>query len=352
MRPRAAGGAAGLALLGLCAAAALAVAAVVARQRAPPADAATAARRRGVGDGGAPLPLLLDPRFPTAWGGAWTPAQEAITPCVLVRFHAPQRNALAGLLHSLFMSGHPRLRAIVFDSGGAPLEELPALVAAINEASGREWVAASPRTQASARAAFPAYADPDYGYFLSDLVMEDVLADAASASPQWGCDAIVLTNGDNLYSTHFLPQTLAELAAGADMVGVHWVTHHHMAHPHNHGYQDMMTRGIRCGHMRNGSDAEVAIHEAFLVGCVDLGAVIFRVAAVARTGLRFGVDRLRADPTGGSLVGVTVAHALGPKVGCGDHNYFYCADGHFFSRLAAAPGVVARVIRRVMLYHQ
>jgi len=77
--------------------------------------------------------------------------------------------------------------------------------------------------------------------------------------------------------------------------------------------------------------------------------VALRVDTLARTGLRFVVDLLETAD-GGSGSGQGLPELESPA--CKGHGYMYCADGGLFSRVAAAPGVKTKVLRRALLIHQ
>lgn len=110
----------------------------------------------------------------------------------------------------------------------------------------------------------------------------------------------------------------------------------------------MLSRG-ECGHLRSGADSEIIAAEDFRPGCTELGAVAIRTDALATTGLNFVVGLLAAAD-GGSGSGRGLPELDSPA--CRGHGYMYCADGGLYSRLARAPGIRTRVLRRALLVHQ
>ena len=150
-------------------------------------------------------------------------AAAALHPCVLVRTYAGNRNGLVSLLWSLLLSGHPNLRAFVADTGSTPAPGLAGILRSVNALSGRDWVEMSRRTRAQdVRSRFPGLDGvEDYGYALTDLVMEDIMRAGAGDReegpesnapgddpPAPSCDTLTVTNGDNVYGPDFLRQTL------------------------------------------------------------------------------------------------------------------------------------------------
>ena len=83
------------------------------------------------------------------------------------------------------MAGHSAdatrssVRAVVIDTdapGKAPFEDLENIIAGVNAIVGFDAVVVSSRTQAAVRSLFPQLATPDYGYLLTDAVLEDLIA--------------------------------------------------------------------------------------------------------------------------------------------------------------------------------
>jgi hypothetical protein len=176
-------------------------------------------------------------------------------------------------------------------------------------------------------APYPTWAR-DGGYILTDLLLEDVLSRRAEAGGGHPSDALLVTNGDNLYARDFTTAVGAVLARGADLVATHFVSHYEFSDARIVGC-DNINGG---GPLRAGRDVEIV--PAFFIGQVDLGAVVVRLELLKRTGERFVVDRLRnIDPSGASID-------------------FLQADGRLFETLAARKGVISEVVPRVLFIHQ
>ena len=241
---------------------------------------------------------------------SFSPAATALHPCVLVRTYSGNRNGLVSLLWSLLLSGHPNLRAFVVDTGKAPAPGLPAIVRSVNALSGRTWVEMSRRTFAQdVTPQFTTLAVEDYGYVLTDLVMEDIMGGKARAagspaftddSPHPLCDTLTVTNGDNVYGPTFLTRTLGPIADhGKEMVGTNWVSHYDFGERWRIGPPAYTHEW--CGPHRSGKTQEMKISPVFKCGCIDLGAVVFKLQQVKQSGIRFIVDKLRTNATLGDL---------------------------------------------------
>lgn len=270
----------------------------------------------------------------------FTAAALDLKPCILVRTYKGNRNGLTLLLWSLLASGHPHLRAVVVDTDPEPLPGLGEIIGSINALSGRSWVGMSPRTHAQdVQGKFPSLDTPDFGYVLTDLVMEDILrgndgptggvptADdpLRAGVPTPSCDTLTVTNGDNMYAQEFLVRTLNKIAEGADAVGTNWVSHYHIDAPRktNAPYD-----GNWCGSYRRGAYQEMKVK--FQCYCIDLGAAVFRVNTVSKSGLRFCVDRLRSKE----------------KIDRLD-----LSDGQFFERLGKLANVSVAVLHEALFLH-
>lgn len=288
-------------------------------------------------------------------GRSWNHSLSTMTPCVVIRTHSTQQNAVLTQMLSFCASGHPLLQAFVVNTGSKPMKNLRRLVAQVNELCGRKWVTLADHSAQLASNLFPSVSNKDYGLTITDLMLEEILADKKSRQPKWGCDVMLITNGDNVYSHNFLPATMAEIASGADIAATHWTTHHQFDDPTRalKGYWDLMgPYGRQCGHLREGRDAEVVTSDQLLVGCVDMGAVLFRLSVLDTSGLRLIIDKLRLDPTGASLIGTVLNRSDGTYAVKSMEEYFFSADGYFANRYAALPGVKTAVIRRALYYHQ
>lgn len=152
--------------------------------------------------------------------------------CIVVRTMPAQRYALPALLLSLFSDAETRtgVRVIVIDTdtpGKPPFDDLSDIVSTVNTVIGFHGVVVSSRHQADVLSQFSQLTTPDFGYLLTDAVLEDIIAAHAHNSrasrryavahvlePRseirdlgWTCEAVMTTNGDNVYAAEFFRQT-------------------------------------------------------------------------------------------------------------------------------------------------
>jgi len=300
---------------------------------------------------------LFDSGIPAT--NRYSRAELELRPCVAVRFYRKQANNLPLLLLSLFASGHPRLKTFVLDTGREPYEKLPVLLRRVNAASGRRWVHAYRKRTRDVRLAFPDLMYEDFGYVLTDMVMEEMLNKKAMKE-RYGfqCDTLTITNGDNVYSPKFIPALLTSIAQGNDLVASHFVTHYDQPPERStRSYRDIMASEASCGPVRSGRDAEFVTSDRFLPWCVDLGSVMFTLKAVADTQLRFVIDKLRLDGSGNvttqkpyTVVDYGAFKSTKKKFET-PRDFFSSADGFFFNRMASHGSISSRVVRRVLLLH-
>lgn len=281
--------------------------------------------------------------------------------CFLVRVMPKHLRNLPPMLLGLFASAAPRysVRVLLLRSYANPPEGdgLESIAALINAAVPGDRVEISRWDSTYTERHYPhlervSYAK-DGGFVVTDLALEDILARrreeqaAAGAGPGAGeaggggygrhdepstppsagfCDALVVTNGDNLYTGGFVPAVVEQLRAGQDVVAVHFVSRYTFS-PELQQYNRKFGRGP----LRPGSDAEFL--PTFAPGGIDLGAAAVRTDVLERHGIRFVVDRLRREPTGRGI-------------------NFQQADGHYFSVLSKLPGVKSIILPRTLFVHQ
>lgn len=294
----------------------------------------------------AAAPRGLVPPQPQLWS-AWPPARRVPAVCVVVRTFEGQRASLLPLVSSIAAGRPPAgLRVILADTDAAtPFVGLPDLAATLSEVvfGDNTSVTVTARTAVGARREFAQWAGEDYGYLLTDLVLENVLHERAHAratrlvadEAALPCHFVVVTNGDNLYHQQFFSAVLERAVEDdADVVATHFVSHYEWpgVTAGVPAWENVRLRG-KCGTWRGGRDTEVAT--ALRPACIDLGAAAFKAAVLeGPVGARFLVDRLRADPTGAAVKLVSEA------------------DGQFFLRLSAVPGIKTAIVRRALLVHQ
>lgn len=267
-------------------------------------------------------------------------AGSDLTTCVVVRTYIAQRNMLVALLGSMAASRHPGLYVVVVDTGKQePMTELQAIADQFNAIVERPYaVSVSRWNYHNSRALYPELEREDYGYVATDLALEDALYGAwpmgADGKAVMRCDTFLVTNGDNLYTEDFFRTTLSAVDSGFDMVGTHWISHYGWDNPiWDQRTPDQLKVTGGCGSMRSGKDMEMWTAGDFHISCIDLGAVVFRRWIMETAGIRFVVDNLSANATGGGFD-------------------FFTADGWFYQRTHALPGVKDLVVRESLMIHQ
>ena len=95
---------------------------------------------------------------------------------------------------------------------GRPFAALPAIIDKINFLFGIH-AQVSPRTYSNTIKNFPMFKEKEYGFIVTDFVLDDVLK-----SPNFSCKHMMLSNGDNIYGRNFFPLLVKELNSGKDMV--------------------------------------------------------------------------------------------------------------------------------------
>ncbi|KAG5189543.1 hypothetical protein JKP88DRAFT_233128 [Tribonema minus] len=157
----------------------------------------------------------------------------------------------------------------------------------------------------------------DYGYILSDLVMDELLHGKMEGVAQ--CDYFMLTNGDNLYSSRLLPSALPYMRTDIDLIGFEFLSHYSI-------------KDNRVDHP--GSDQ--TIHTQFKTLWIDKGAAMFKADTIARLNMTFALGFARE-------FGRLTTQVLGFKP--------TRIDGNFFTQLAQTEGVSSVIIRRTLLMH-
>jgi len=204
---------------------------------------------------------------------------------------------------------------------------LPSIVASMNRILGRHFLYVSPRSLERALMRIPVTqfnisAENDYGFIVTDLVMEDLLAEP-------GCEYVLVTNGDNLYTPSFFTRALAGLDTGVDAVATHFVSRYNYT-ADVIAYQRDHLQG--CGPQTPGPAHEFV--PLFREACLDLGASLFRKSLLQRTGARFILNDLRHKDRKDYI---TTRHGY--------------RDGLFFETLVNA-SATTRILSDVLFVHQ
>ena len=238
--------------------------------------------------------------------------------CVIVRTTHKHKVSLWALMMSLLVNRPPKLAVYVVNTdkgGGFP--ELRQMVQHANRLTGIKIfhdMGAIVNNSAAQQALGPGFnvtSLQDFGYVLTDLVMEHILKVR-------DCEFMLVTNGDNLYGSDFFRAVVPPIQQGHNLVAVHFVTHHPRDGSRSH----------TCGPYRAGTDME--IETGFEIGCVDLGAAVFATNIVERLNIRFALNALRQNPQAG----------------------LYAADGITFMEMVKDINTRATVVHRVLMLHQ
>ena len=245
-------------------------------------------------------------------------ALDSLLTCVLVRTVKKHGPFLPALLFSILVD-NTNVHVYVADTDMGFETELHEIAATVNIKLNKTAVFVSPINRQSVLKRCPKLTANDYGYVVTDLMIEDVLL-----RPY---DHILITNGDNLYSRHFFPVTQRALMNGADMVATHFISHYTI--PSSHIVH------TDAGPWRHGQDMEFITR--FEVGCVDLGAVLLKAELFKNHGFRFIIDIDDCNTKG---------------VGWRQSLEVTGLDGYLFQRIAETPGIKTQVIPRALFMHQ
>jgi len=162
----------------------------------------------------------------------------------------------------------------------------------------------------------------DFGFIISDLVLEQVLKEPS------GCDYIMFTNADNLYTEKFLPLTLSAFVAGVDAVAVHFLSRYNFTMD-----TVIFMNKMGCGPKRTGELQTFS--PQFSTQCIDLGAVVFTKDIIKKTNERFILNDLRYKNQS------EYAHLV--------HAY---RDGNFLRNLREVHHAKMNIIDPVLFVHQ
>ncbi len=261
--------------------------------------------------------------------------------CFVVRTMPTHKYTLPALLFSIFssLSSLEHVRAVLVASNLDDSEMLNSVATFVNNFLGPSAPVSVSMTNgiressrfpmirnASSLSAGSAFYG-DAGYIVTDVVLEQLLQEKMlPLSTTRSCDFVVVTNGDNIYASSFVPAITSAMLDGFDLIATHFLTRYN----HNKG-SFLYHRGSGSGPVRVGSDVEFV--PAFQASRADLGAVAFRLDMLDKLSLRFLIDRLRKDPSGFGIE-------------------FALADGLFFENFSKAAGVRSKILRGVHFVHQ
>jgi len=136
------------------------------------------------------------------------PTRDSI--CVIARtFHGHSPQTLLALVTSLVHAAQlakADLAVIFVDTDPfVKFDRLESLIVDMNIIFGNNVVKLSPRNHPNTKILYPDFLDNDYGFIVTDHVLEDVIEDFETNG---SCTYTLITNGDNLYSKYFLNATL------------------------------------------------------------------------------------------------------------------------------------------------
>ena len=254
-----------------------------------------------------PTPHPLSSPLPPTPLPAYLPSHGI---CILARTYPTHYPFLPTFLSLLTFNTHPPRVFLVHtanDTGG--VDPLRAIADDANRRHHLGLASVLDVTWDSARRRYP---DMDrvesFGYVHTDLAME-LLADEHAAE----CRYVVITNGDNIYASHFVDRVELLTAQGYELIGWSFVSHHEKPALSEVGagtWEDLTYKWVRA---------------EFLPSEIDLGASLFKLSLWRQLHLGFT--------------------QFGRKFG------FAGADGRHIMRLAAAN--VSRVLMRdTYLVHQ
>jgi len=200
--------------------------------------------------------------------------------CALVRtYHGNSVFAIFSLVSSIIRSATFANATIHFTFADTDSVQsyriLPKIVEVLSEffSGGGVSFAHSPHKYSNTNAKFPQFTGNDYGFIVTDFVMQDLLAG--------NCKYLLVTNADNLYAKSFFALALAELEKGLDLAITQFVSRYLFSPYH----LKLLSCMHKCGTTVPG--ANQVFFPLPEVNCIDLGAVLFSAASVRRSGLRF-----------------------------------------------------------------
>eukprot|EP01111_Echinosteliopsis_oligospora_P018595 TRINITY_DN8630_c0_g1_i1.p1 TRINITY_DN8630_c0_g1~~TRINITY_DN8630_c0_g1_i1.p1 ORF type:complete len:295 (-),score=34.36 TRINITY_DN8630_c0_g1_i1:58-942(-) len=209
--------------------------------------------------------------------------------CFVVRTYYKHEISILALVASVLGSGVQNASFHFLDTQINPtFDVLPDIVELINELYGRDVAQASPFTYEAATIRFPTIKNfTDYGYIQTDLyIHENILRNTSTK-----CDYIVVTNGDNLYSTQLLNILRPVMMNKIQLIGFEFISHYGWSYVDpNIDYYWVPREGL-----------DVHILTEFQANKVDLGAVAFQVERWREKNATFLLDKFLKNITAASI---------------------------------------------------
>jgi hypothetical protein len=157
----------------------------------------------------------------------------------------------------------------------------------------------------------------DFGYVLTDLVVEDMVNSKA-------CDYMLITNGDNLYHSSLMEATSTERKKGTSLIGMHMVSHHEWT-----ADSPNIAKGII-----DGPGKDILMKPNLKPNEIDLGAVLWHTdSTLSNPEVRFAKHRdVKNFPR-------SVPQS------------FWTADGNTIAFAASIQGSSSIIIPRILFVH-
>ena len=147
--------------------------------------------------------------------------------------------------------------------------------------SGPTSIIISPHKHRDLKQRFPKFDGNDYGYIVTDFAMNDLL--------DQGCQKLLFTNGDNLYTRAFFKNILDAMNKGAQMVLTRFVSRYDISAASLKHLESTK----HCGTYRLGLN-QVFFPKPKRI-CIDLGAVVTSAQVIRDSGVRFIVKDIMLD---------------------------------------------------------
>ena len=213
------------------------------------------------------LLLLLPPPPPPEPLPAYLPSNGI---CILARCYDAQYSFIPTFISLLTFNAHPPLIFFVNTEKEGNLTTLHRILADANAHHNLSLAHPLDISWDQATAVFPQMDSvPSYGYVHTDLAMTTL----ADAHPE--CTYVTITNSDNMYSRGWLDKVELQIAAGYELIGWSFVSHHEKPHLSEKGegtWEDLRYKWVRA---------------EFLPSEIDLGASMLKLSLWKRLGLGF-----------------------------------------------------------------
>lgn len=218
--------------------------------------------------------------------------------CVVIRTYHRHRGLLPALIASLASNEYPNMYIHIVDTQG-DYTDLPKFEPFFNTLYNRDLVHVSRSiTPQYARERFPNFTRADFGYLLTDLMIEQL---SAHDHPH-KCQYYVATNGDNLYSSDFMALTVEYMRNDYGLIGFHFLSHY----CYDHGEPHRPREGCYSSH-----------YTEFRLQRIDVGAALFSNKSMHAIHNNFILNELEKDSVGTNIE-------------------VYFLDGYFYDRFAKA----------------